>query len=244
MSTIFGDGGIRRAPEPRPRLPADALTRAGELARNLAAMLDERNAQGPQETARLLVEVGRLPAEAQEAFLAAASPESGPQERAEGVRERIAQAYPETSDRRRELGAALVSVEGGEPGPLATSVLEAKVTLAKLGAVVSSARTLSADTMERARGFGLFGGSPAPPVPTPPPPTGPEGSAAILWRVDDVCGSVQQVARLASPAAALRTEADAAVPATWQEGRRLNDWSTWEGRRARRASPGVKSSNG
>ena len=97
MSTIGGEGGIRRTGEPGPGVLADAMAQAAELARRLAVMLDEANARGPQETARLLEELRHLPAEAQKAFLAeaAGSSRGGPKEWAELVRERIARAFPE-----------------------------------------------------------------------------------------------------------------------------------------------------
>jgi hypothetical protein len=81
MPTIGGEGGIRRTLIPGQELAADVAARASELARRLAVSLEKSHGWGPQETARLLDEVRRLPAEAQEAFLAAATaprrPESG-----------------------------------------------------------------------------------------------------------------------------------------------------------------------
>src|SRR3972149_6059477 len=47
----------------------------------------------------------------------------GPKGGAEAVRGRTARAFPGASERRRKLGAALVSMEGGEPRALAASVL-------------------------------------------------------------------------------------------------------------------------
>jgi len=200
VSTIGGDGGIRWAPDPRPEPAAEVMALAAEMARRLAAMLDEQNARAAQETARLLVEVPRLPPEAQETFLTSAagpSPDSsqglgGP---AETVRERIAQAFPEESDRRRELGAVLVSIEGGDPAALAPRTLEAKVAsaLAKLGAFSSvspsslsssssAARPPASDAMERRRGFGPFGGV-ASPLPTATASAGSELSATSLFGV-------------------------------------------------------------
>ncbi len=119
-------------------------------------------ARGPEEIARLLVGAPRFSAE---------------------IRERISEAYPEGSERRRRLGAALVSMEGGEPGALAASVLEARVTkaLARLDNppdAHSPGHLVSSDTLEAARDFGRFGG-PASLLTTPPSSGGPVSSAGV-----------------------------------------------------------------
>ncbi len=211
MASIFGDGGIRRAPEPTSGPPADALARAGGLARRLATIVDEASPDGPLEAARLLVEVRRLPPQAQEGFLAAAAEKAAPEGRAETLRERIARAYPEGSDRRRKLGAALVSLEGGDAGALSASLLEAKVTgaLGTLGSVSTPARSVHADTMEKARGFGLFGATSA-----PAPSTGPEALAATVWRVHDLASAQQQAAETSTVSSAV-SAASGAVPTAW-----------------------------
>ncbi len=214
MASIFGDGGIRRAPEPTSGPPADALARAGELARRLATIVDEASPEGPLEAARLLVEVRRLAPQVHEGFLAAAAANAAPEARAETVRERIARAYPEGSDRRRKLAAALVSLEGGQPETLPASLLEAKVTsaLGKLGTAVSAVRGVSADTMEKSRGIGLFGGNPAPSASAPAASTGPEVSAATVWQVHSL---QQQAAAVASIVSTAAPDAFGAVPGAW-----------------------------
>ncbi len=141
MPTIGGEGGIRRTLIPGQGLAADVAARASELALRLAVSLERSHGWEAQETARLLDEVRRLPAAAQEAFLAAAAgaPRGGPKEWGE----RIARACPEGSE--RELGTVTRALE-------------------TLGRVAAPARPVSVDTLERARSFGPFG-SPTPPVP-------------------------------------------------------------------------------
>ena len=215
MSTFGGNWGIDRPTGPWRGVPADAQARAAELAARLAGMLAEGNPQGPHETARLLVEVPRLPAGAHESFLAAATgaPAGGAREWAEVVRERIARAYPESSERRRELGQALVSLEGRDAGALATSVLEARVAAAlatlgdlpqpaRLGAVTPAAgQSPPIDTMETPRRGGLFCG----PVRLPgsaPDPSAPALLSAPTYTVGDFLGA-SSAGALTGPTAAL-----------------------------------------
>jgi hypothetical protein len=116
MSTIGGgDGAIRRTL--RPDFAADLAARASEAARRLAASLEESRAWGPQEAARLVDEVRRLPAEAQEAFLAAAA---GSRSTAREWAERIARACPlspDTVERARSFGPFGPPSTPVSPGP-------------------------------------------------------------------------------------------------------------------------------
>ena len=135
MSTIGGgEGAIQRTL--RADLAPDVAARASEAARRLAASLEESHAWGPQEAARLVDEVRRLPTEAQEAFLAAAAGAS--RSTAKEWAERIARACPQGSERRREPGIVIRALES-------------------LGSSAAAARIVTADTVERARSFGPFG---------------------------------------------------------------------------------------
>jgi Fe-S-cluster formation regulator IscX/YfhJ len=141
----------------------DAEARAAELARLLSHSLDPANPRGAEQAARVIAEVGRLPADKKAGFFASVAgvPGRTAPGAAELVRQRLIEAFPEASERRQRLGEALVSLSGGEPKALSRSMLESKAAraIASLGLAAPTAAQAKPelrDQVERQRGYGPF----------------------------------------------------------------------------------------
>jgi hypothetical protein len=173
---------FRAAEEARRRAAEEARRRAAERAREeaqarelgqqLTSALESRQSSDPRQVARILGEAEALGPEARERFLeeagsrggrvASERPHAG---RAEALRGRIAEAYPEGSDGRRRLGEALADVRGDDPRGRSRESLESVVseTLSRLGATaaapppVRSVGETTRDVLEHAPDVSLFG---------------------------------------------------------------------------------------
>ena len=188
MSTIDPrQDAARRAAEEAQRRAAEAArrraaerareeARARELAERLSSALESRQQPASKEVARVLKEAETLGPEARARFLEEAgtrpgrtSGETGLAEAAEALRARIAEAYPEASDGRRQLGEALLGVRGEDPRGMAREAFERVVseTISRLGAAAATARptraaAATADHLERAPDVSRFGGGARP----------------------------------------------------------------------------------
>jgi hypothetical protein len=177
----WGEVGQGGAEEAR-RLAQQA--RAAELARLLPHALDPANLGAADQAARVITEIGGLPADQKAAFLlavAGAAARTAP-EAADLVRRRLVEAFPEASERRQRLGEALVRLYGGDAKALSRSTLESKAAQAiaslGLGAQVPARAKPELDRVERQRSFGPFGGASGQAFPPPAgsadlPPKGP-----------------------------------------------------------------------
>jgi hypothetical protein len=145
---------------------------ARQLAERLSSALESRGAPAA-EVARILRDAESLSPEGRVRFVEEAGPRgagaSGQRslaEAADSLRARVAEAFPEASDRRRQLGESLASLRGEDPRRHPRESLESLVseTLSRLGATAAalrladSVRGTTGDLLERAPDVSRFGG--------------------------------------------------------------------------------------
>ncbi len=183
MSGIEGkDQAVRGIAPPLP-LPPGTDAQIGELGLALARALVPGAARGPEELARILIELGRLPGAAQSVVLAALAKGQAEANPVESVRARIAAAFPPGTERRHRLAEQLALRNGLDPARLSRTALESVITqtLAKIAPIKPTPRPPIQDVLEPSQSFGPFVAPPDTPassaaaqaVATAPPPLPP-----------------------------------------------------------------------
>ncbi len=183
MSGIEANGRAVRGSAPALPLAPGTEGQVRELGLGFARALVAGAPRGPEELARLLIELGRLPAAAQDAVVAVVAqgrPEANP---VDALRGRIAEAFLLGSERRHRLAEALALRHGLDPARLRRTRLESMIaqTLARIGPVRPAPRPAIQDVLEPSPTYGPFVAAPATPANPPvanavtnaPPPLPP-----------------------------------------------------------------------
>lgn len=138
---------------------------AAALASRLMAELDRAGGADPGEVGRILVELNRIPQDAQQVFFAAAAQGLVGGNPIAWVRDRISESFPAESEKRLRLGEVLARLHGADPKSMSQAALESIVSrvLSRLGPVVSASRPAPAppkDEIEPTPDLGPFSGAP------------------------------------------------------------------------------------